>query len=405
MTDSLLRVTTDDLSSDDDRFHRFRLIGWWDQDRLAHANVLVIGAGALGNELIKNLALLGVGNIFIADLDSVENSNLSRSVLYRESDNGKPKAEVAAAAARSIYPQINVHAFHGDVVHDLGLGVFRWADIVLGGLDNREARLAINRNCWKVNRPWIDGAIEQIQGCVRFFAPDGPCYECTMSERDWKILQNRRSCNLLTKSEMEGGRTATTPTISSIIAGVQCQEAVKHLHGLPTISGRGWVFEGVSGDSYTVEYQRKEECYSHEILDEVIPLDVGTSSLTLADLVTKTREILGPDAVIEFPREMIEKFVCPNCGQEESVFSSASKVHASRAFCLSCNDVRREVVTFFRVTGKEPFMERSLAEIGVPQYDIILASNGERFIGLELAGDAPSVMGNLIGHEGEVEWE
>ena len=62
-------------------------------------------------------------------------------------------------------------------------------------------------------------------------------------------------------------------------------------------------------------------------------------------------------------------------------------------------------MTFFRVTGKEPFMERSLAEIGVPPYDIILASNGERFIGLELAGDAPAVMGNLIGHEGEVEWE
>lgn len=402
---SRLRVSTNDLASDDDRFHRFRLIGWWDQDRLKRANVVVIGAGALGNELIKNLALLGVGNIFIADLDSVENSNLSRSVLYRESDNGKPKAEVAAAAARSIYPQINVRAFHGDVVNELGLGVFRWADIVLGGLDNREARLAINRNCWKVNRPWIDGAIEQIQGCVRFFAPDGPCYECTMSERDWKILQNRRSCNLLTKSEMEGGRTPTTPTISSIIAGVQCQEAVKHLHGLPTISGRGWVFEGMSGDSYSIEYQRKEECYSHEILDEVISLDAKASNLTLADLVAQAREILGPDAVIEFPREMIEKFVCPNCGNEEVVFSSAGKVHASRAFCLSCNDVRREVVTFFRLTGKEQFMDCSLAEIGVPQYDIMLASNGERFIGLELAGDAPSVMGNLVGHEGEVEWE
>lgn len=405
MTDARLHVSTEEVSREDDRFHRFSLIGWWDQARLQRANVLVIGAGALGNELIKNLALLGIGNIFIADLDSVENSNLSRSVLYRESDNGKSKAEVAAAAARSIYPRINARAFHGDVVNELGLGVFRWADIVLGGVDNREARLAINRNCWKVNRPWIDGAIEQIQGCVRFFAPDGPCYECTMSERDWKILQARRSCNLLTKSEMEGGRTPTTPTISSIIAGVQCQEAVKYLHGLPTISGRGWVFDGLSGDSYTVEYQRKDECYSHDILDEVISLDAEASALTVADVVRRAREVLGPNATVEFAREMIEKFVCPHCASEEMVFRSASRVHASQALCPLCSDVRRDVVTFFRVTGGESFVDRTLAEIGVPPYDIVFGVNEERLVGFELSGDARSVLGDLIGDEGEVAWQ
>jgi adenylyltransferase/sulfurtransferase len=402
--DSRLQVMPDEVCRDDDRFHRFSLIGWWDQARLRRAKVLVIGAGALGNELIKNLALLGIGNIFVADLDKVENSNLSRSVLYRESDNGKAKAEVAAAAARSIYPQINVRAFHGDVVNELGLGVFRWADIVLGGLDNREARLAINRNCWKVNRPWIDGAIEQIQGCVRFFAPDGPCYECTMSERDWKILQARKSCNLLTKSEMEGGRTPTTPTISSIIAGVQCQEAVKHLHGLPTMSGRGWVFEGLSGDSYSVDYQRKAECYSHDILDDIVALDVTADRLTVAELLRQSREVLGPMAVLEFPREMIEKFVCPNCACEEAVFRSASRVRASQALCPGCN-VRREVVTFFRAAGDEAFLDRSLAEIGVPPYDIIFAAGADRMIGFELSADAGAVLGSLNGNEGDAAWQ
>ena len=405
MTNSRLRVTTGELASGNDRFDRFRLIGWWDQERLARANVLVIGAGALGNEIVKNMALLGVGNIFIADLDRVENSNLSRSVLYRESDNGKPKAEIAAAAARSIYPQIKVHAFHGDVVHDLGLGVFRWADIVLGGLDNREARLSINRSCWKVNRPWVDGAIEQIQGCARFFVPDGPCYECTMSDLDWQILQNRRSCNLLTKHEMEDGRTPTTPTISSIIAGVQCQEAVKFLHGLPTLGGRGWMFEGISGASYEIEYQRKEECYSHDILDNVISLDTQANALTLGDLVQTAHDVVGHDAVIELAREMIEKFVCPKCGDEEFVFASTSKIPASKSFCPACNDVRREVVTFYRISHDFPFMERTLAEIGVPPYDIVLASNNERYVGFELAGDAPTVLGCLVGHEGEIEWE
>src|SRR5688572_23578613 len=138
------------LQLDEDRFDRFRLISWWDQAKLARAKVLVIGAGALGNEIIKNLSLLGIGNLFIADLDRVENSNLSRSVLYRESDNGSAKAVVAARAAREIYPSIKSQCFNGNVVYDLGMGVFRWADVIIGGLDNREARLSINRACWRV---------------------------------------------------------------------------------------------------------------------------------------------------------------------------------------------------------------------------------------------------------------
>ena len=201
-----------------------------------------------GNEIIKNLALLGIGNLIVADKDCIENSNLSRSVLYRESDTGEFKATVAARAAKEIYPKMNVAYFNGDIVHDLGLGIFRWADVIIGGLDNREARLAINRAAWKVNRPWIDGAIEQIQGIARVFVPDGPqnnpCYECTMSQRDWQLLQLRRSCNLLTREEMERGKTPTTPTISSIIAGVQCQEGVKLIHGMESISGKEVGFSG-----------------------------------------------------------------------------------------------------------------------------------------------------------------
>src|SRR5688500_19219093 len=108
MTD-VLRITARELTGDvaapqEDRFARFKLIGWWDQARLARARVLVIGAGALGNEIVKNLALLGVGNLFISDMDRIENSNLSRSVLYRETDNGAFKAAAAARSAKEIHP-------------------------------------------------------------------------------------------------------------------------------------------------------------------------------------------------------------------------------------------------------------------------------------------------------------
>lgn len=400
-----IRVTdADTVAAGEDRFHRFGLIGWWDQARLARAKVLVVGAGALGNEIVKNLALLGVGNLLVADMDRIENSNLSRSVLYRAADSGLSKAQTAARVAKDIYPDICVHSFHGNVVYDLGMGAFRWADVVMGGLDNREARLAINRHCWRVNRPWIDGAIEQIQGAARVFVPDGPCYECTMSAIDWQLLQKRRSCNLLTKAEMQHGKTPTTPTISSIIAGVQCQEAVKLLHGLPTMRGRGWIFEGLSGDSYQIEYQRKDDCYSHETFDEVIPLDVRSDQITVRQFCDEACRLLGPDVSLELGRDMLEKLVCLKCGREEPVFASLGRVAAEKAFCPHCPDTRRDVVTFYKFDGTEAFAERTLRDIGVPAFDIIIARAGERMVGLELAGDAPEVLGPLVAGEEGVEW-
>src|SRR3984957_19747561 len=174
----VLRVQPD---AEEDRFARFRLISWWDQARLSQARVLVIGAGALGNEILKNLALLGIGNVFVADLARVANSNLSRSVLFREADCGRPKVEVVAARAREIYPDMKVQPFFGNIVYDLGLGIYRWADVILGGLDNREARVAINQSAARAGKPWIDGAIERLDGVARVFNPAaGPCYECTM---------------------------------------------------------------------------------------------------------------------------------------------------------------------------------------------------------------------------------
>ena len=397
MSDDVLKITKDEVSApiEEDRFQRFSLIGWWDQKRIKEAKVLVIGAGALGNEIIKNLALLGFGNLLIADLDNIENSNLSRSILYRAKDNGSSKAEVAARSAKDIFPDMNVNFFHGNIIYDLGLGVYNWADIVIAGLDNREARLTINRNCWKVNKPWIDGAIEQISGIARVFVPDGPCYECTMSETDWKLLNRRRSCNLLSRDEMQEGKVPTTPTISSIIAGVQCQEAVKLLHGMDTSAGKGFVYNGISSDSYLIEYQRNEECYSHDTAECIYQMQNKSAEVKITDLLSLAKQYLGADTVLELGRDVLASLRCPECKETEKIFMSLGKAKGSMAVCPKCGK-KREVETIFSIYGNEDFCDRTFAELGVPSFDIVWARNGEHLIGFEFTGDASSVLGDLI---------
>ena len=402
MSDTL-HITAEALSASDDRFHRFSLIGWWDQQKLKDARVLVVGAGALGNEIVKNLALLGIGHVLVADLDRIENSNLSRSVLYRKRDNGQYKADVAAAASVDIYPDQIAHSFVGNVVYDLGLGAYHWADVVIGGLDNREARLSINRNCYRLGKPWVDGAIQQIDGAARVFVPeehplgkpDAPCYECTMSATDWRLLQLRRSCNLLSKTEMEAGKTPTTPTISSIIAGVQCQEAVKILHGLEPIAGQAWNFAGLSTDAYLTTFQRKPTCYSHDPLEAVVAMPWSAAVTTVADALAECRRQLGPTAELELARDVLHKMVCPACGAEEELFVSLGKVTSDKAICPACAAAKREVVTFYKVRGTEPFLDRTLAEIGVPPFDVLIARTADRAVGLELTADAAAVLGPL----------
>jgi adenylyltransferase/sulfurtransferase len=383
------------LSALDDRFDRLRRIAWWDQSRIHAARVLVIGAGALGNEILKNLALMGVGNVFVADLDSIERSNLSRSVLFRERDNGRPKAQVAAEAIRDIYPEMNVRWFHGDVIYDLGLGVFRWADVVLAGLDNREARLAINRSCFKTGKPMVDGATEVLQGVVRVFVPpDGACYECSMSEADWEVLKERRGCGGMRPEGLPVAQIPTTSVTASVIAAIQCQETIKLLHGLETLAGRGMVFNGIANDSYTFQINYRDTCNSHETLERVIPLDRSAGAIKIVELLEIARSKLGPAAVLELNQEILLALRCPKCETEQAVMRPLGSVPEHLAVCPGCG-VERAAVKTSSIEGGEPFLTRSFADIGVPHFDIVTGRRGLARIGFEFSADGPTVLGPL----------
>lgn len=379
----------------ENRFSRFELIRWWEQKRLAAAKILVIGAGALGNEILKNLALMGVGHVVVVDMDRIETSNLSRSVLFRDSDCGRFKADVVAERARELFPAMNVRSLCLNAVTDLGLGLYFWADVVIGGLDNREARLSINRNAYRAGKPWIDGAIEVLNGIARvFMPPDGPCYECTMSEIDWKMLHARRACTLLNRDEMLSGKTPTTPTIASIIAGIQCQEALKLLHGMEVIAGKGFLFEGIGHNSYVVEFKRKEDCYSHESFRPLTQWDEGIDTLPLRTALERARTDLGPEAVIELKEDVLVGFNCGPCGVISPARGSLGRIREADSVCPTCQQLRiPELAHTF--DGSEPFIDQTLAEIGVPPFDVLVGRNGEQCRYYLLDGDRTHLLGEF----------
>lgn len=382
---------------EEDRYSRLRLIPWWDQERLKNATVMVVGAGAIGNELIKNLTLLGIGRILIYDMDSIENTNLTRSVLYRAKDVGRYKADVAAERAREMNPDVKAKAFIANIIDDVGLGVFRRMDVVLGGLDNREARLSINQSCYKVDRPWIDGAIEALNGFARVFIPgQGACYECTMTETDWMLINKRKSCALLTHEQMASGKIPTTPTSSSIIAGIQVQEMLKLLHAdrnLPTLAGKGYVFNGLTHDSYVVEYQRKEDCMSHDTYEKIVEKAWSVKTVTLKEILEEIRGELGERAVVDFDRDIATRATC-SCGETKELFTPVHKLKGHMLTCPKCG-AQMTFDSMHSIRGNEDFLDRTPAEIGIPPLHIICGRVGMNAVYYEFTADESDIFDNL----------
>jgi molybdopterin/thiamine biosynthesis adenylyltransferase len=385
-----------DTGHAEDRYSRLRLIPWWDQDKIRAARVLVIGAGALGNEILKNLALLGFLQVVVVDLDQIELSNLSRAILFRSTDVGRSKADTVAHAYRELLPEATVQPLTANVMQDCGLGLFAWADLILAGLDNREARLWINRAAWKTNRPWIDGAIEGINGVARVFLPGrAPCYECTLGETDWAILDRRMSCNLLLHEATSEGRVPTTPTISSIIGGIQVQEAVKLLHGMPTLASKGYIFEGLHHTSYVVDYTENPECLSHYVLDRVVEIHEASNALTLEQLLQRAaRDLNSDEVVLEFSRDIIHKLVCPQCAAEEECFVPVGAIRYHQGRCPNDGHMRM-VQTLSGYRGEPELSLRRLDQLGLPRFDIFTSRSQEAEISYCIAGDAEAVLGPL----------
>jgi adenylyltransferase/sulfurtransferase len=419
-------------------FDRQERIAWWNQKKLFEARVLVIGAGALGNEVLKNLALLGVGHILVIDFDTIEDSNLSRTVLFRSADaaEGANKAQVAAERTRALNPNADavVSAIHGNVVWELGAGVYRHVDLVLGCLDNLEARLAVNLGCWRARKTWIDGGMWELSGSVTVYdSSEGKaCYECGMTPDRYRTAKVRYSCtNETVKTNIRQGKEPTTQTTSAIVAAIQSQEAVKLLHGLSSFPGRQFVFNGAShfytDDEYApvrmTDLPLNPTCLCHEEdrFDQVLELPEVTANKTTARQLLEMAEIgmALKNPSLELGRSFVVEAICSQCGRHIVLNRPLYKLRDLDAVCPYCEvtcpacgfvsvghpdcpncghaDISELRLETFHTLSRndpaiEPFLDYTLMELGIPPLHILSIRNGEGHrVNVELTGDLASL--------------
>lgn len=145
-----------------------------------NSKILVVGAGGIGCELLKNLVLSGFSDIEVIDLDTIDVSNLNRQFLFQKVHVGRPKALVAKASAERLDPRVKIKAYHDSIVKpDYGLDFFKRFAIVMNALDNRSARSHVNRMCLAAKVPLIESGSAGYLGQVTpIFKGVTECYEC-----------------------------------------------------------------------------------------------------------------------------------------------------------------------------------------------------------------------------------
>ena len=244
--------------SGESRFDRMERTEWIDMERIHSARVLVAGAGALGNETVKDLVLAGFRDITVADFDTVEESNLSRCILFRERHIGRNKAEVVAESVSDIDPLCRITAFP-ERIQSMDLSGY---DIIMGCLDSISARLHLNSHAAYYRTPYVDGATDGFRGKAQVILPGRPCLECTMNRTHIRELHRTFSC--IPGREVPPLILSSGITTAAVIAGICTREAIKIACGMERMCVEGIsYYDGNRGTLDITELEINPGCPNH----------------------------------------------------------------------------------------------------------------------------------------------
>jgi len=361
------------------RYEQTDRVSWFDHELLSRKSVIVVGAGALGNWLLMHLVLNGIGTVLIIDRDFVQESDLPRSPLFHRADVGKAKAEVAADRLSSLNEDVRVLPLPADV-ETVGLGEFLRAHVVVGAVDSRLARMAINRQAWAAGIPYVDGGIdgESLTGTVRiFFPPAGACLECCWYPSDYRQLEVVQSC---ARRVREHG-APTLSTIAAAVGAVQADLTIQILLGGGPQRGKAMELRYDIAHHKVIEtvLPRRRDCqFDHNIRVGGVTV-LGKSGLTIGDILR-----LAETMRIDFRQDVVRTLVCPSCGQTRQTFIALARLRRSAQRCPRCTTpmVAAALRRNFSRTELKPFEETKIEDIGFPPAHVIsigAAGGDEKF--------------------------
>lgn len=421
------------MSTSSDRYLRHNLIDWFSQAEVKAAKVAVVGAGAIGNEVVKNLALLGVGTIDVYDFDTVEIHNLTRSVFLREQDIGRSKAESVVARAAELDPSCRLRAISGDIRDQLNPGAISGYRAVISAVDNFDARLRLNQLCLLAGVDFVNSAIDSRFVSLDVFPHsrwDIACYECNLPETTYQRIAQRYSCGGLLKRAFDEKKVPTT-TITASLAGAMAAAAAL---GLGETAENAKESRRVFLDSHTMLGQasrlsRQASCLACSGLN-IRPQRVDRADLCFIDGDPRTATLAESNqpcasdepVVIVLPEPVISGYRCNQCGGDRSASISASEILGHRArdyddrliWCPNCQAASMQIDVRDRFGLNEFETLTAQMPIGSPPAPFAIAHYGQHTAFIEwrsgpvhsgVVQPSPAQTSDMTPSSGESRWQ
>mmetsp|Transcript_4706 Transcript_4706/g.14214 ORF Transcript_4706/g.14214 Transcript_4706/m.14214 type:complete len:431 (+) Transcript_4706:188-1480(+) len=308
--------------------------------------VLVIGAGGLGCELLKVLALSGFGNLDIIDMDTIDMSNLNRQFLFRPKDVGRSKAIVAAEFVMGRVGGVQVKP-HFKPIQEMSEAFYRSFNLIIAGLDSAFARRWINNMVVSLARktadgdvdpetviPLIDGGTESFLGHVRVIIPRfSACFECSID-----LLAPQTKFQLCTIAE-----TPRIPEHCIAYASEILWDRLKPFGEKTKLDGDNpehiqWIFESASKRAEHFEIRGVTYKMTQGVVKNIIPAIASTNAIIAAACVTEAIKLTtrcapylnnymlynGSPGVYTYMSELEKREDCPVCGTPEAYYIAIS---------------------------------------------------------------------------------